>query len=191
MYRSWCLALTLAGAYAIDWLWSRPVRSYLGRAAAVGFFFGWSCWLLFNSRLIWNHVEYRGAVQQIADVAALFPAHSVLLFVDPAPVGLGAVIGTPLQYLHHLDVFDLQEETLDRSSLERQVQVWAEEGRPVYIVSTPGVALPLPTSEISAVTTVHISMPLLEQTYEHPPAQVLPLDITMDIYEVTSSDSSH
>ncbi|MEZ4582136.1 MAG: hypothetical protein R3A10_10965 [Caldilineaceae bacterium] len=84
--------------------------------------------LLYNSRLIGRHVDDAGGVAQLDQLAAQFDEDAVLLFFDPAPVGLGAIFGTPLQYLHGLTAFDVQEEAVYPDRLAAQAGVAKRRG---------------------------------------------------------------
>jgi hypothetical protein len=92
----------LAGGVFLAWLWERRHYARIMRTIAVLGFVAWMTGLLVNGRLIWTHAEYAGITQQIESTAARFPQNAILLFVDPAPVGLGVVVGTPLHFLHDL-----------------------------------------------------------------------------------------
>lgn len=176
--------LVIAAVSWLAWLWTRPRRQFVLRGAALILGGVWLVGMLANSRLIVSNVEYAGVTRQVATLAGQFPANAVLLFVDPAPVGLGVVVGTPLHFLHDLPAYDLQEEQLTAAVLVEQIAQWQRAGYAPYIIRTPGAALPLPETMVRPAGAFQISFPQLEQSYFHPPGFVQSLDLAMEIYAV-------
>lgn len=176
--------LVIAAASFLAWLWARPQRQLILRGAALLLGGVWLAGMLANSRLIVSNVEYAGVTQQVAALAAQFPANAVLLFGDPAPVGLGVVVGTPLHFLHDLPAYDLQEEELGGDVLTAQIAQWQRAGLAPYLIRTPGAALPLPEAMLQPAGVFHITYPQLEQSYLHPPGFVQPIELAMEIYAV-------
>ena len=187
--------LQLGAAYGLHWLWQRggtgmrrrqwrTVVALLGIALVVT--------LLYNSRLIGRHVDDAGGVAQLDQLAAQFDEGAVLLFFDPAPVGLGAIFGTPLQYIHGLTAFDVQEEAVYPDRLAAQAAAWQAQGRPVYVVvrdddATP-LDLPMDAAALTRAGTFAWHTARLEQSYDHMPAAVIPVDYAMTIYRWTQPE---
>lgn len=176
--------LVIAAVGWLAWLWTRPRRQFVLRGAALILGGVWLAGMLANSRLIVSNVEYAGVTRQVEALAGQFPANAVLLFVDPAPVGLGVVVGTPLHFLHDLPAYDLQEEQLTTAVLAEQIAQWQRAGYAPYIIRTPGAALPLPDTMVRPAGAFQITFPQLEQSYFHPPGFVQSLDLAMEIYAV-------
>jgi len=177
----------LAGAYTVSWLWQLRKRAAwhkIGRLAGIVLLITLVGWLAYNDRLIWNQVDYEGAVEQVEQVADLFEDGAVVLFIDPPPVGLGAILGTPLQFLHGITSFDLQEDRLDVDLLEGQITRWLNEGHPVYVARNPNSSIPLPHDCLVPAGAAQLDMPLLEQTYDHVPAVVQRVHYEIEIYRV-------
>jgi hypothetical protein len=177
--------LVIAAVSWLAWLWTRPRRQFVLRGAALILGGVWLAGMLANSRLIVGNVEYAGVTRQVATLAGQFPANAVLLFVDPAPVGLGVVVGTPLHFLHGLPAYDLQEEQLTAAVLAEQIAQWQRAGYAPYIIRTPDAALPLPEAMVRPAGAFQITFPQLEQSYSHPPGFVQSIDLAMEIYAVT------
>ena len=60
-------------------------------------------------------MDYRGVIDQLDRFNAALPPHSVLIFGDSAPVGVGDLLGTPLRFLYGHDVFTLRNaDALDK-----------------------------------------------------------------------------
>lgn len=175
----------LASAYAVSWLWKRAGHQKIGRLVGVALLVVLVAWLVWNGRMIWSQVDYVGAVEKIAHLAGVFEHRAIVLFVDEAPVGLGAVLGTPLQYLYGMTAFDLQEDRLDVDLLGEQVADWIRAGRPVYVVKNQASSSPLPLKEcLVSAGSVQLDTPRLEQTYAHAPSAVQHVRYEGEIYWV-------
>jgi hypothetical protein len=162
----------LAGAYAISWLWSISDGRKTGQVATVVLLVALVVWLGYNDRLIWNQVDYAGATTQMEQLADRFEEEAIVLFVDQRPVGVGAILGTPLQFLHRITSFDLQEDKLDMALLGEQIDYWQNMGRSVYIARNLDT-LDVHFGECLESTGVaQLDTPLLEQTYDHAPSRI-------------------
>jgi hypothetical protein len=131
-------------AYALVWLWEQRHRRWPAGVAAWVLGLTLLAGLLYNNRAVWNLVEYRGLAQQVGVLAGQLEPGAVLLFDDDVAVGVGATIGTPLQYLYGFTAFDLQEEHLDPEALVEGIGLWQDEGRTVYWVRGPQASYDLP-----------------------------------------------
>lgn len=186
----------LGAAYALVWLWNgrgtedggprgkasilRPLTSiFLGLVLVLG--------LGYQSRVVLPHVEYAGLIGQVSELAAAIGPGSVVVFDDPAPVGSGALIGTPLEYLFGLTVFDLQV-GWSRVGLEQAVQLGLEQGRPVVLLARPdGEAVNALTQsglQTSWQRRVTVDVPILEQSYDHFPTAINRFVLSLDLYQV-------
>jgi hypothetical protein len=172
----------LAGGVFLAWLWDRQRYARVMRTIAVLGFVAWMAGMIVNGRLIWTHTEYAGVTQQIETVADRFPQNAILLFIDPAPVGLGVVVGTPLHFLHHLPSYDLQEEHLSEPILLAQIEAWQAQGYAPYLLVVPSAELPISPEYLVELPPIHITYPFLEQSYERPPTYIQQIDLTMNVY---------
>lgn len=197
----------LGAAYALVWLWNRrktnpsphsPPLLREGKGEGVPRLLSLSSVLLglalilglgYQSRVVLPHVEYAGLIGQMSDLAAAIGPGSVVMFDDPAPVGSGAVIGTPLEYLFGLTVFDLQV-SWSRAGLERAVQWGLEAGRPVVLLARPGGeaadALAQAGLQVTWQRRVTIDVPTLEQSYDHFPTVINRFVLSLDLYQVAA-----
>lgn len=176
----------LSGSVFLAWLWNHQHYVRTVRTIAVLSFIAWMTGMIINGRLIWTHTEYAGVMQQIEEVAARFPQNAILLFVDPAPVGQGVVVGTPLHFLHDLPSYDLQEEHLSEEMLLAQIDAWQAQGYAPYLLVAAGAEFPLSAQRLTALAPIHITYPFLEASYDHPPSYIQQVDISMDVYAITS-----
>lgn len=178
-------------AYALVWLWDQRHRwRPLGAMAWVlGLSLG--AWLLYNNRVVWNLVELRGLVEQVDTLAGQLEPGAVLLFDDDVAVGVGATIGTPLQYLYGFTAFDLQEEHLDPKDLVEGIGLWQDEGRTVYWVRGPQASYDLPDElTLVPVTERLITVPYLEGRYDRFPTQVLEFRAPLQFYQVVLEEQA-
>jgi hypothetical protein len=186
--------IMIATGYGFVWLWRQPrwqpVSRFIGAALAIML----TALLLYNNRLIWRQVDYAGGVNQLAQLAAILNEETggqpIALFVDDAPVGAGAVFGTPLQYLYQMTAFDLQEEQLAMPLLTAQIAEWQQAGRPIYIVRKEGAAPVFDVDMLKPVDTFIWDTPVLEQTYDHAPTNVQRSQYLLEIYRMTDIESN-
>jgi hypothetical protein len=175
----------LAAAYAFSWLWWH--RNKFGRLISLALLLMLSGWLIYNGRLIWGQVEYQGAIAQVKRVADRLEKQAIVLFVDDSSLGLGSILGTPLQFLYQMTAFDLQEEQLDTALLKQQVNAWSQANRPVYIIQDPNAATQL-LSQCRVLTgTLHLDVPQLETSYTHAPTKVLRMQYDVELYRIDRS----
>jgi hypothetical protein len=141
-------------------------------------------WLAYGDRLIWQQVDYEGAVEQVDGLAGLFDDNAIVLFEDDPVVGLGAILGTPLQFLHGITSFDLQEGMVDKSALEGQIARWSDEGYTVYVAKNPNASVSLINECLVPAGAAHLDTPFLEASYDHPPSEIQRVRYDVEIYRV-------
>ena len=186
----------VGAAYALVWLWRWDNPRATGPAGAranwhIGAkaisavcFLVLTGWLLYNSRLIWQQVDDAGATGQMAALAAHFEDDAILLFVDELPVGIGDVLGTPLQFQHNLTVFDLQEDAVVRPRLDVQIARWQADGHAVYVVYKLGQTPLFSASELTYVGPFVWETSRLEQSYDHYPSTMSSLQFQLELFRV-------
>jgi hypothetical protein len=172
-------------AYTIVRLWSLPDRGRRSRYAAGLVACALVGWLLYNSRSVWNLVEYRGLTSQVRTLAGNLEPGAVLLFDDEPSVGAGATVGTPLQYLFGFTAFDLQEAFLQEDSLRHLVADWHGEGRTVYWVVGPRPVLELPSwLALEPALGAWLRSEQLEASYYEFPEQRVHTTVPLEFYRV-------
>jgi len=193
----------LGAAYALVWLWdgrkTNPSPPLLGEGKGEGCLHLLSLssvllglalilWIGYQGRVVLPHVEYAGLIGQVSDLAAAVGPGSVVVFDDPAPVGSGALLGTPLEYLFGLTVFDLQV-GWSQAGLERAVRWGLEAGRPVVLLARPGGgatgALAQAGLQLTWQRRVTVDVLTLEQSYDHFPTAINRFALSLDLYQVT------
>ena len=145
----------------------------------------WSRWLSLGLTLLWffgivwssrgfvSQVDLRSAVTQMDRLNALFEPRSVLLFGDPAPVGMGDLLGTPLRFLYGHDVYTLRTPgALDAARFDEALARWRDAGRQVYWVGVPDSASWPGHASLGPAKEFTFEAAVLENTYDHKPTRV-------------------
>ena len=161
----------IAAAYFIYRL--STLRRNWSRWLSLGLTLLWLFGIVWSSRGFVSQVDLRSAIMQMDRLNALVEPRSVLLFGDPAPVGMGDLLGTPLRFLYGHDVYTLRTPgALDSARFDEALARWRDAGRQVYWIdvpdgpSWPGRASLGPTKEFTFEAAV------LENTYDHKPTRV-------------------
>ncbi len=161
----------LGAAYFLCQLWG--ARRQTLRGLGLGLTLLWLWGIVVSARGFVSQVDMRGAVDQMRQLNELFAPRSVLLFSDPALIGMGDLLGTPLRFLFGHDVYAVRDlEALEAGDLDGAVARWQASGRSVYWVSVPN-GLPwrghAPLEDVREFTFEAV---VLENTYDHKPSRV-------------------
>jgi hypothetical protein len=168
-----------AAVYFLAWLMQGNRRGL--RIAGVGLALLWLLGLAWSARGFISQVDYRGLIQEMAALDGTLPAHSVLIFNDQAPVGVGDVLGTPLRYLFGHDVLTLrQPQEADTGALLTAMREWQAAGQAIYWIGDAGfldengIAYESREALIPAV--------YLEGSYEHKPSAIIDSGWTLELH---------
>ena len=146
--------------------------------------------LLYNSRSVWNLVEFRGLTSQMQAVADSLEPEAVLLFDDRGPVGVGATVGTSLQYLFGFTVFDLQEDYVQEESLRQLISDWQLQGRGIYWVAGPQPTLGLPAwLNLEPELGSWLRTERLEASYHDFPEKRVAYTVPLEFYRVVAGSA--
>jgi hypothetical protein len=161
----------IAAAYLINWLFTN-LRGKARWFVSIGLTLVWFSGILFSARGFVSQVDYRGIIDHLDRFNAKLPPHSVLIFGDAAPVGIGDMLGTPLHFLYGHDVFTLRDlGALDNTFFAETVEAWQRAGRSVYWIGvTSGPAWPAISLTPGLPTDYHFDVTVLEHAYDHKPA---------------------
>jgi hypothetical protein len=165
---------TITAAYLVHWLFVN-LRDKMRWFVGIGLTLVWFSGILLSARGFVSQVDYGGLINQLDRFNAELPPHSVLIFGDAAPVGIGDMLGTPLRFLYGHDVFTLRESgTLNGERFAGVIRDWQRAGRRVYWIGMPGgppwpVASPSPGAAIN----YQIAVTILEHTYDHKPTALI------------------
>jgi hypothetical protein len=159
----------VSAVFLLNWLYEnlRGKARWIAAGLTLIWFFG----IVSSARGFVSQVDFRGLEEELDRLHAALPPHAVVVFNDPAPVGVGDVLGTPLRFLYGHDVFTLREpKALDARLFDEAVRRWRASGRAVYWVSVPG-GHPYPGSEthLAAPVELDLTTQALENTYDHKP----------------------
>ena len=168
--------LVISVAYAVNWVYAG--RTWLRRGAGGALAVAWLLALGLSARGLVSQVDYRGLTAQVEQLNATFQPHSVIIYYDPAPVGLGDLFGTPLRFLYGHDIVIVRSlERLDRDAFQQLVSNWQADGRSVYWVTPDGdFRWPLPIGQVHELLRWPTHTKMLEATYERRPAQFVDLE---------------
>jgi hypothetical protein len=163
---------TVSAAYMIDWLYENLRGRW--RLASAGLTLVWFFGLLVSARGFVSQVDFRGITAELDQFNAALLPHSVLVFNDPAAVGAGDVLGTPLRFLYGHDVFTLRDPwAIEPEAFDETVRSWQASGRAVYWVGTAG-GNPYPGKDTQLTRPVEIDLAAsaLENAYDHKPSAI-------------------
>jgi hypothetical protein len=121
-----------------------------------------------------SQVDYQGILPQLDQLAGQFAPGSILIFNDPAPIGQGDIIGTPLRFLKGHDVLTLRDpEALDGQQFEQTLRRWQMQGHSVYWLMVPdGYEWPLSRWSLDEAGAYDIQVTALEGTFDRRPSQL-------------------
>jgi hypothetical protein len=150
---------------------------------------------LLSSARFATQVDYRGLAAQISELNAALPSKAVVLFNDPAAVGVADFVGTPLRFLHGRPVFLLRQEPPnsggDPGALAEAVARWQRDGYEVVLLQTDAAQpWPLGESGLGPAKGFALRTQFLENTYEAPPVKVLPVEWQIEVRTVHAPEGS-
>ncbi len=162
----------LGGAIAIGWLTTHQKRWLQGAACLLALV--WLGSLAWSARGFVSQVDHPDLVAQLSDLSQAFDPGAVLIFNDPAPIGQGDIIGTPLRFIYGHDVLTLRDMTqLDTVLFDEQLRQWQQANRSVYWVMVPnGIEWPSSSWQIEPVGSYAIQTTALENVYDRRPTAV-------------------
>jgi hypothetical protein len=163
--------LVISVVYAVNWVYAGRTR--LWRSAGTALAVAWIIALGLSARGLLSHVDYRGMVGQVEQLNATFQPHSVIVYYDPTPVGLGDLFGTPLRFLYDHDVVVIRNmERLDRNAFQQLISKWRADGRSLYWVTPDGdFKWPFSIGQTRELLRWPTRVKMLEPTYERRPAK--------------------
>ncbi len=133
----------------------------------------WLGGILWSARGFISQVDYPNILPQLDDLQAHFPDNAVILFNDPAPIGQGDILGTPLRFLYGRSVLTLRDhQAISPNQLQSLIQHWQESGKDVFWIQVPNA----PEIDTGLVLTpagnYQIETTILERTFDHKPAAI-------------------
>ncbi|HEX8231045.1 MAG TPA: hypothetical protein VF826_17290 [Chloroflexia bacterium] len=180
-------ALLLGVAWFCQWLWSRVRPRVVGAALAGVIVLGLGVFYIYTSRAIIPHVEERGAVAQLNDLASRFPnpGKTVVLFSDGRDEPY--LISTPLHFIYGIESFVLVREYPNlRSDIVQQIiKRWQSEGWEVYMMmGVNGGKAHFTDLSLREVGSWEYDVDEFEQLYYQKPTNVSRAYLPWGIYRV-------
>ncbi len=163
----------MGGTLVIGWLAAHQKRWLQGAAYLLAIV--WLGSIAWSARGFVTQVDHPNIFPQLAQLSAQFEDNAVLIFNDPAPIGQGDILGTPLRFIFGQDVLTLRDMAqLDAALFEQQLRQWQQAGKPVYwlaVANSP--EWPLASWTVIAIDTYTIQTTALENVYVRRPTAVL------------------
>lgn len=180
-------ALLLGAAWACQWLWSRVRPRAVGAGLAGLLILGLGVFYIYTARAIIPHVEERGAVAQLDELAARFPnpEKTVVLFSDGRDEPY--IVSTPLQFIYGIESFVLVREypSLNSDIIQGIVKRWQGQGYEVYLMmGVNGGKAHFTELSLREVGSWSYDVPELEQLYYQKPTNVSRAFLPWGIYKV-------
>lgn len=172
-------------AWVIQWLakWRKP----WGTAVAGLLALLWLVGIGWNARGFVQQRDYQGILPQLEALNSQLDPHSILIFDDQQPVGLGYFFGTPLKFTFGHDVLVLRNpDLLDAPTLVNLLQEWHNNGRTVYWVGD--TSWPAQQGFSLQTTAYTLTATYLENSYDHKPTAVLPATWQLQMAKLGESE---
>jgi len=129
-----------------------------------------------------RHVEYQGALDQLAQLASRFEPEALILFDNGDP---GQHLTQPLAYLFHRQVFVLQRERPNATFLHRLIEATNAQGKPMYLVLSSDTLEWHPQDiRFEPLGDFIFQVPLAERSTQHMPQRVTTLSYRLDLYRI-------
>lgn len=163
----------IGGAIVIGWLNTAPKRWLQGLTYLVALLWlGGFAWL---ARGFITQVDHPNIFPQLAQLSSQFEDDAIIIFNDPAPIGQGDILGTPLRFIFDHDVLTLRDVAqLDTVLFEQQLEKWQQAGKTVYWITVPNAPVwALDGWAVASINTYNIQTAALENVYVRRPTAVL------------------
>lgn len=180
-------ALLLGVAWACQWLWSRLRPRMVGSVLAGLLILGLGVFYIYTGRAIIPHIEERGAVAQLDELASRFPNpdKTVVLFSDGRDEPY--IVSTPLQFIYGIESFVLWREypALNSDVLQTIVKRWQGQGYEVYLMmGVNGGKVRFTDLSLREAGSWDYDVPEFEQLYYQKPTNVSRSYLPWGIYKV-------
>jgi hypothetical membrane protein len=177
----------IAAVFLLRWLSLR--RPPVGRLLAFALTAGWIISIVLTSRPFATQVDYAGLANQIQELDTALPRKAVVLFNDPAPVGVADFLGTPLRFLYGRPVFLLRQEEIDGAALAAAVAKWRQDGYEVVLLETsPDHRWPLAQTTLGPPRDFVLRFQNLENSYDARPHQILSAEWRVSIRPINPTE---
>jgi hypothetical protein len=165
--------LVMGAAFFVGWL--AQFKSYWVKGTAVLLTVLWLVGIVWSARGFVSRVDYVGVPEQISQLSTQFDSGAVVIFNDAQAIGQGDIIGTPLKYLHGLEVFTLRNpDGVTTAVWDEALTQWQAGGRTVYWVEVAdGIEWPSANWNLTEVGAYSIETTVLEASYDHKPTEIL------------------
>jgi hypothetical protein len=179
----------LAAAYAIVvmipgfvmWRSRTAARRRLGWAAATTALGALLLFFVATGRTIASHVEYDGARQQIAAIAAQFAPNDIILFAGQRDEP--HKLATPLRFLHGLDALVVSTNNPRGDLIEDWLDQQQQAGRRIRLaLGNNGGKLLLPNYRLEPIGTIGLTLRELERLADQKPYNIQTNSLEYTVY---------
>jgi len=147
---------------------------------------------VWTGKPIYQHSEYRGAIDQIQQFAAQFKERDILLFRGGAPTynqarDIPDLVVTPLRFMFGLNAFAVKSKQPGAyaEALTAQLRHWQAQKRTVYVVlGASGGDFALAGLILQPVGKFELRVPEFEQLTDQKPHNVAELALSFTIYRL-------
>ena len=187
-------AFLLLAAYALNSLRKSDIIGFRTEVIPISIAIALALTLIRPISPFLTHVEYAGASDQLAELAASFPGKSVVLFEYSLESNMFAV---PLKYLYKKDVMVLDKTALSNAHLREVVNRWEGEGHRVYWIAVSKETVSPPADyRLTYLRAKSIRLPEAGGAIDTLPGKPHEFTTTLDIYEIVPNsgepfDESH
>lgn len=182
-------ALSLCAAYAIVQIaqWRRRLPGF-GAAVATVLVLAQLAFFVATNRQLYAHVEYAGALDQLAAIAGQFKPGDVLLFRGEGR-DTPDLVTTPLKYAFGLDTFAIRSPDPGRyaAQLADYVRRWQAQGRQVYLVLGANGGVELPGLRPVPVGPAALRLPEFQQLRDQKPSVPLEFAFRFLVYRLEAA----
>jgi hypothetical protein len=149
--------------------------------------------LIITNRPLYQHVEYQGALGQIAAIVERygFGPQDVLLFRGEGRDTPDLVV-TPLKYAFGLDALAIRSADPGKyaNQLASYVRRWQSQGRQVYLVLGPNGAVELPGLRPTRLGPASLRLPEFQQLRDQKPRGVQSFAFDFVVYRLVSAPTA-
>lgn len=176
----------VGAAYFVGWL--AQYRQWWAKLTAVLIAVIWLGSFVWSARGFVNQTDYVGLPQQIAQFSQKVDENAIIIFNDPAVIGQGDILGTPLRFLYDIDVLTLRHpDDLSTAVFDETLAQWQADGHTVYWADVPnGHPWPSNSWELKEVDSYYIETTSLEGRYDVKPSAILTNSWSGTLMEVHS-----
>jgi hypothetical protein len=173
-------AVSLFWLYRRQWGWSARLGSGLLALLLIG-------GLLFQSRYVLPLREYRGALEQLAELQTHLQPGAIIVISEPSEGLFADALGPPLRFLYGHDIATIRQDGPETDAfLDDLVGYAAQQDRPLQLLGVEPVYPALRERfEAEPVAFLSLRLAFLENSYTHFPTTTQTFYYGVELYDLT------